>query len=358
MDNEWSSISAQLRGSFLERQIRRTNRNLLFWNLLLIVSIVGCGCLSWRYLYNFVTGPYEATAESLEATKHPAEQLHYFVRVKGDGSADTGVQEILTRTRSGVSSESVEAKYSILFLGKRLLVVKKDPGDSGATLQGALGEISPDVQSKIIDPLVKQYPNASQAFMPVMLDATSFRSDGYIGLAICIPLTVLALWNIRKVIRRRTAPETNPIVQAASRYGALVDMTKHVDAELRGNTAKFGKASVTTFWVFLPSTFGLGMCHIPDLIWAYKKVTTRRRNSQYMGTTHDVIMYDRYTTVPLQMRADQKRTDAMLSVLMERAPWAIFGYSDEVDKNRQTNWAGMVAAVDAKRAGVLGRRSA
>jgi hypothetical protein len=358
MNNEWSSISAQVRGGFLDRQIRRTNRNLLLVNLLLIVGVAIYAVVEWRYFYNFFAGPVEARAESLGGSQRPDDVVRYFVTVHGEKSVDTGMQEIKEETRNGVHSESVNAKYSILFLGNRLLIVKKNPGDNGTTMQGALGELTSDVRTDILDPLVKKYPDASQAFLPVMLDATSFRSDGYIAMVICIPLALLAVWNIRKVIRRKSGPQTHPIVQSACRYGPLVDVAKHVDAELRGNTAEFGKARVTTFWVFLPSMYGLAMCHIPDLVWAYKKVTTRRRNSQYMGTTHDVIMYDRYTAVPLQMRADQKRTDAMLSVLVERAPWAIFGYSDELDKTRQTNWGGMVAAVDAKRAGVLGRRSA
>jgi len=358
MNNEWSSISAQLSGSFLEREIRRTNRNLLLFNLLLIAGVAIYTVAEWRYFYNFFAGPVEASAESLAGIQHPDQQLRYFVMVHGEKSVDTGTQEIQEETRNGVHSETVNAKYSILFLGTRLLIVKKNPGDNSTTPQGALGEISSDVRTDVLDPLVKKYPDAGQVFLPVMLDATSFRSDGYIALLIGLPLALLAVWNIRKVIRRKARPETHPIVQSACRYGSLVDVAKHVDAELRGNTARFGKATVTTFWVFLPSMYGLAMCHIPDLVWAYKKVTTRRRNSQYMGTTRDVIMYDRYTAVPLQMRADEKGTDAMLSVLLERAPWAIFGYNAEMDKTRQTNWSGMVAAVDAKRAGISGRRSA
>jgi len=357
MNNEWSSLSAQLHGSFLDRQIRRANRNLLLFNLLLIVGLGGYAMAEWRYFYNFFAGPVEASAESLDGIQRPDEQLRYFVRVRGEKSLDTGMQEIKEETRNGVHSKSVEAKYSILFLGKRLLIVKRNPGDNGTTLQGAIGELPSDVRADILDPLVKQYPNATEAFLPVMLDATSFRSDGYIALVICIPLTLLAVWNITKVIRRRAAPAVHPIVQSVSRYGPLFDTVHQFDFELRGSTVKFGKATVTTSWVFLPSAFGLAVCHIPDLVWAYKKVTTRRRNSQVTGTTYDVIMYDRYAA-SLQMRADQKKTDQMLNVLLERAPWAIFGYSDELDKTRRKNWDRLVGAVDAKRSGVSIGRSA
>ncbi len=352
MDTEWSSISAQLHGSFLDRQIRRTNRNLTLVSLLLVIAVAGYGFAEWRYLFNFFAGPFEANAESLDSIKRPDEQLRYFVKVRGEDSSETGLQEIEQETQGGsVQRETVKAKYSILLLGKRLLIVKSGPSEKGTVFQGALGELSADVRSEIVVPLLKEYPNANQAFLPLMLDATGFRGDGYIALAICIPVVLLAVWLIRKVITRRNASETHPIVKAATWYGSLADTSQQFDTELRGNIVKFGKTKVTQSWVLLPSTFGLAMCHIPNLIWAYKKVTKHYHNFIPTGKTYAVIMYDRYGK-PLQMQAGQKKVDAILNLLAERAPWAVFGYSDELNQTLRTNWGGFVATVDAKRSGI------
>lgn len=351
MDTEWSSISAQLHGSFLDRQIRRTNRNLLLVGVLLLLGVTAYGLSERRYFYNFFAGPFEANAESLGEIKRPDDQLRYFVRVKGEQSSDTGVQEIEQQTQSGsVQSETVKAKYSVLFVGKRLLIVKRNPGDNGTIFQGALGDLPSDVRSHIVAPLLKGYPNLNGAFIPAMLDSTDFRTDGYIALGFGIPLTLFAIWIIRKVTRRTSGPASHPIIATVSRYGSVADMAQRFDAELRGNTVKFGKASVTTSWVFLPSTFGLAMCHVPELVWAYKKVTRHYHNFIPTGKTYAAIMYDRHG-LPLQMQARQKKVDAVLSLLAERAPWAIFGYSDAVSRALQTNWAGLVAAVDARRSG-------
>lgn len=184
-----------------------------------------------------------------------------------------------------------------------------------------------------------------------MLDATGFRSDGYIALAICIPMVFLALWLMRKVMMRRNAPETHPIVHMASRYGTLADTSQQLETELRGNITKFGRVKVTQSWVLLPRTFGLAMCHIPNLIWAYKKVTRHYHNFIPTGKSYDVIMYDRYGK-PLQMQASQKKVDAVLSLLVERAPWAVFGYSDELNRALKYDWGAFVATVDARRSGV------
>ena len=351
MDAQWNSISAQLHGSFLDRQIRRTNRNLLLVNLLLILTVVGYGWTERRYLYNFFAGPLQVDIQRLEDVKRPDDQLRYFIKVKGEDSSETGVQEIEQETQGGsVQRETVKAKYSILTLGSRLLIVKSNIAEKGPEFQGELGGLPPDVRSNIVAPLLKEYPNANHVFLPLMLDATDFRTEGYVALAICVPVLLIAAWITRKVHRRRIDITQHPIFRSISKYGALADVAQEFEVELRGNSVKLGRATVTQSWVFLPSTFGLAMCRIPDLIWAYKKVTRHYHNFIPTGKTYDVVMYDRYG-VPLQMQARQKKIDAMMTLLLERAHWAVFGYSDDLSNALRTNWGGLVAAVDERRSG-------
>jgi hypothetical protein len=255
MDAEWSSISAQLHGSFLDRQVQRTNRNLFLVSLLLIIGVAAYGFAQRRYLYNFFAGPFEVDGNSLKSIRYPDDQFRYFIKVRGEDSSDTGLQEVEQETESGsVQRETVKANYSLMFVGKRVLVVKSSPNEKGPVFQGALCELPTDLRNQIVRPLLKEYPNANEAFLPLMLDATGFRSDGYIALAICIPTILLAGWFIRKVIARRNAPETHPIVYAASSYGTLANTSQQLETELRGNVTKFGKAKVTQSWVLLPST--------------------------------------------------------------------------------------------------------
>ncbi len=348
MDTDWNSVSAQINGSFLDRQIQRTNRNLLLVGLLLIVAVVGYAVGERRYLYNFFKGPFEITPQQLVSIQQPDAQLRYFVTVKGDESSDTGVQEV---ERESSGSETVKAKFSVLLVAKRILVVKSDPNESGTAFRGELSEISADVRTNVIAPILKEHPNASQAFLPFMLDTTGFRTEGFVALALGIPALALAGWLILKVIRRRAEAATHPVVQAVSRYGSLFDVAQQLDLELQGSPMKIGRATITQSWVVLPSRFGLSLCRIPDLIWAYKKVTRHYHNFIPTGKTYEVIMYDRHGK-PLQMQSRQKKIDAMLALLAERAPWAIYGYSDDLNKTLRTNWGGLVAAVDQRKSGV------
>ena len=351
MDIQSSSISAQVHGSFLDRQIHRTNRNLLLVSLILIVAVVGYAAIERRYLYNFFAGPFQVSGPQLVTIQQPGSQLRYFVQVKGDDSSDTGLQEVERESEGGtVKRETVKAKYSILLLNKHLLIVKSGPNGSGTVYTGELSELPSDVRSNIVTPLIKEHPTANQAFLPFMLDTTGFRDEGYIALAVGIPAFALAAWLIAKVMRRRADASTHPVVQRACIYGTLADVAQQFDIELQGNTVKIGRATITQSWVFLPSRFGLSICRIPDLIWAYKKVTKHYTNFIPTGKTYAVIMYDRFGK-PLQMQARQKKIDAMLTLLAERSPWAVFGYSDDLSKTLRTNWGGFIAAVDQRKAG-------
>jgi hypothetical protein len=351
MDIQSNSLSAQVHGTFLDRQIQRTNRNLLLVGLFLIVAVVGYAAVERRYLYNFFAGPFPVSGPQLVTIQQPGSQLRYFVKVKGDDSSDTGLQEVERETESGtVKRETVKAKYSILLLNQHLLIVKSDPNESGTVYTGELGELPSDVRSNIVTPLLKEHPTANQAFLPFMLETTGFRDEGYVALALGIPAFLLAAWLIAKVMRRRADAFSHPVVQRASTYGTLPDVAHQFEIELQGNTLKIGRATVTQSWVFLPRRFGLSICRIPDLIWAYKKVTKHYTNFIPTGKTYEIIMYDRFGK-PLQMQARQKKIDAMLTLLAERAPWAVFGYNDDLKNTLRTNWGGFIAAVDQRKAG-------
>ena len=348
MDTQFSTISPQLDGGFLDRQIRRTNRNLLLVSFILIVAVAGYAVGERRYLYNFFAGPFDISTQQLISIPQPDASLRYFVKVKGEDSQDTGVQEIERQSDTG--SETVKAKFSVLLLAKRILIVKSNPKESGTAYEGELSEIPSDVRTNVITPLLKEHPNASHAFLPFMLDTTGFRDEGYVALALGIPAFVLACWLILKVIRRKGEMATHPVVKAASRYGTVDHVAQQFDLELQGNSTKIGGATVTQSWVFLPTRFGLKICRIPDLIWAYKKVTRHYHNFIPTGKTYDVIMYDRHGQ-PLQMKSRQKNIDEMLKVLAARAPWAVFGYNNDLNNTLRTNWAGFVAAVDQRKSG-------
>jgi hypothetical protein len=352
LENEWSLISTQVQRTFLARQMDRTNRNLILISLAMVLAVGAYVAVQWRYFYNFFKGPFEIDVNSLGQITNPETQLRYYVTIKGEDSVDTGLQDVeRTESQTGVvQSETIKAEYAVLVLGKRLLIVKRNPKDDAKEYQGAITELPTDVHSHVVTPLLAEYPNADQVFLPLMLDATDFRSEGYISLVICFPVLLLAAWNFRKVIRRQNDPLLHPILKEESRYGQIADIAQRIDDELRGDTRKLCGAVVTTSWVLVKHMFSLDVFHIPDVIWAYKKVTKHSVNFIPTGKIFATIMFDRYGK-SLEMDEGRSASNTFLMVLQEKMPWVVFGYSDELKKIAQEDWGGFVAVVDARRAG-------
>jgi len=328
----------------------RTNRNLLLMSLTLIAAVAIYAAIEWRYFSNFFQGPVAMDAGAIAAVKAPESLPRYFVAVKGDDSIDTGVQDVEEEVSDSgsVRSQTVKAEFSVLRLGSRFLIVKRKPADNGKAYQGALVELPGDVHSQIVTPLLSDNPNAEQIFLPAMLDATGFRKKGYIALAICIPVILFALWNISKAGKRRNNPLTHPILKSLSRYGPLADTACQIDADAAGAPQRVGNALLGPSWILLPSAFSLSVCHIPDVVWAYEKVTKRSVNFIPTGKSYAAIVFDRYGQ-SLEIQAGREKSEQVLGMLAERAPWAVFGFSDELKKLAGANWAGFVAAVDARR---------
>jgi hypothetical protein len=196
MDAAWSSVASRLEGTFLDRQIHRTNRNLLITSLILVITVIGYGAIRYRYFYNFFKGPFEVNAQWLDGVSSPGAPLRYFVRIHGESSEDTGVREVEHDAGSSIESGTTTARFSVLFMGKRqgkrLLIVKRDASEGGAVFQGELEDLPSDVRDHVITPLLKDYPSAGQFFYPVMLETSGFRIEGFIAIPFCLAALVLA----------------------------------------------------------------------------------------------------------------------------------------------------------------------
>lgn len=348
METEGSLLGVQLQGTYVQRQLARTNRNLFLMSVAIIIGIGCYGVSESRYFDNFFKGPNPMSGEALAVVRSPDALERYFVSVRAEDSLDTGVQFVEKRVSSSgsVESETVKAGYSILMLGKRLLIVKRDPNDTGKKFEGALIALPADVRSRIVTPLLSDYPNVDSLFLPTMLDATGFRSEGYIAFAISIPLILFALWNLRKIQRRKDDPLKHPILKSLSRYGSLADSARQIDSDTNGKG--LWRTTLGQSWILRPSIFALAVCHIPDIIWGYKKVTKHSVNLIPTGKSYAVVMVDRYG-VSLELSVRKHQADELLVGLCAKVPWAVFGFTDELNQLAHASWPEFVAAVDARR---------
>jgi len=343
-------LNEQLRGTFISRQVRRANRRVLVLNAVLVLAVLAYASANLRYFSNFVRGPASISGNELASVSNPNSLSRYFVSVNGQKSIDSGIQHVeqqVNETTNAVESQKVDADYLILVVDERFLIVKAPHGATATQFHGALVDLPSDVRSEVVGQVTD--PEMVKLLLPVMLDATGFREEGYWTIAICLPILAFAGWNIRKVYLRIQNPSTQPIISTLSQYGSVPEVTMEIESELRGDTEAVGSARVSQHWILISETFGLSLCRMSEIVWAYKKVTKRSVNFIPTGKSYSATVFRRsgsYTSVD----GREKEVDHLLQIIASRAPWALLGFTAEIDKITRSNWHVFVAEIDERRA--------
>jgi hypothetical protein len=335
---------------FVGKQIKRSNRNLLMTNLGLMSVPIVIGGLGVNYWQNFFAGPANVSASQISKFKGSDVPDRHFMSVKGDESIDTEVTEITTTKRRGVvTNEAVSAKFVVLKVADRALVVKAKPGNASDTqFTGELKPLPSDVQSRIVEPLIDEHPEAKALFLPYMLDQEAdYKGIGYFGLAIGIPAAAIAAWNLLRVGQRWGKPEAHPIAKGLASAGEASIVAATIEQELP-TSHKVGKTTITRNWLLQPTSYGLKTLQLGDLVWFYQKVTSHSTNGIPTGKTYSTVMYDRAGR-NFEIKGKEQQVGEIMTILYDKAPWAVTGYSDELQKMWQKQRQELIDAVDARR---------
>ena len=103
---------------------KRARRQTLTWVLALLFGVTFVFS-NYRYVRNFIEGPYAFEPDAMAHITDAETTPDYFVSVVGEKVFDTGIQEVTTTTRNGVKEGTrVSAGYYAFVVGDRLLIVK------------------------------------------------------------------------------------------------------------------------------------------------------------------------------------------------------------------------------------------
>lgn len=328
--------------SVIDRHMERTARNLLILNILLLVAIIGAFLFSFRYFYNFVLGPFPIDRGELLAVEDPEKQFRYFVKVVGDEGVQTGA----VRKKGSQVKES----YNLIVINDRLLLVESSETDYyGKEATGALVPVPGEVRMNIVDPVVAKNRALRGQFLPFMLDATSFRMPGFIGILVGLPLLLLASWNIWRAVDWLTDSRKHPLTKALAQFGDPREVGRAIDAEHRlPEVLRIGKVTLTRSWMLREVSFNLTVGRLDDLIWAYKKITKHSTNFIPTGKTFAVVICSRSWSGPLEIDLNEKQCEDLLNFFTQRVPWALYGFDYTLDAEMNSNPMGVFNAVAAR----------
>lgn len=329
--------------------IARIARRRLTGSIVGLIIAVIVAVLSYRYIYNFIAGPFPATLADLAAVEQPGDLDRYFVTISGMNSYDTGYE--LETTRDGRVIGSVG--YLILDLGERVLLVQTGQRPGQTAFTGYLTEPTDEVQSQIIAGIEASNPGLDGIFLPMQLTEDDFRNPGYLGIPLWLALTGLCLWGLFRAIQWRASPLSHPIARALGRFGDAQQTIAAIDAELQAPHARIGDTHLTPNWLVLDQPIRLQAARLDEIVWLYKLVTKRRVNGVPVGQSFTAEIRDRHG-VALSIFGTEEQVNQLLNAAAQRAPWAIVGFSAELEQAWKKNRGALLASVEQRRAMVNG----
>jgi hypothetical protein len=331
--------------TWVHQMIRaRSRRRVAAWGLVLACVVVFV-VAQHRYIDNFLRGPFAVGQAELDAISDVSIASRYFVTVTGSKAIETGVQQVTTKKRAGVeTSRSVSAEYYVLVVGDRLLVVKSSDGRK-LTAEGELSPMPADLQRHLFDS--PQMQEIRARFYPYYVDNASFRLPGYIAIGALVILAVLVVKFALPAWRYRHDVSAHPVVQRVASWGDPLGTALEVRREAGSPRYKGGGWYATEKYLVQWTVFSFDVLRLADLLWAYKKVTKHSVNFIPTGKTYAALLACYGGMAEIKGR--EKNVDAILAFAAERAPWAIFGFSDELSKLFRQKPQEFCAAVEQRK---------
>ena len=331
--------------TWVHQSIRTISRRRVVASCLLAAGAILFALVQHRYITNFVNGPFEVGQPELEAIADVATTPRYFVRVTGSKTFETGIQQLRTKKRGDVeTSRSVSATFYALLVGERLLIVKSSKG-APTTTEGELTAMPEELQRHLFAGQAMQAIRGR--FYPYYLDESRFRVPGYIGGAVALVLAVLLIWLGLPAWRYARDPASHPVVKRVASWGDPVGTAVEARREAEAPRYRGGGWRVTDKYLVQSAFFAFDLLRLSDLLWAYKRVTKHSVNFIPTGKTYSCILACYGGAA--EVTGKEKNVDALLAFVAERAPWAVFGYTDELNKVFKHRTAEFCAAVEQRK---------
>ena len=332
---------------FISRQIRRTNRNQLVLGIVLLGILGLCLGAAWRDTYNFILGPFPVQSSELVSISNPDAPKRFFVKVEGEESFTTGMREVDSSNHDKILAEIVA-----VVVDKRLLLVKTPLDKQEVRFTGTLTAIPPQVSNGVVHEWDTKHPDQKGVFLPFMLDATGFRKgDNLWAAGGAAALGILGLVMIGIPLRRQLQPDNHPLLIQLAKYGGLQDVRMRIDSEIRSEAGgeKFGAMQITTNWLINAAAYKTNVMATRDIVWAYPKVTKHYHNGIPTGKTYSAIIRDSKGQ-SLEINGKKDSVPKLLESLQRRMPWAVIGYSKELEALWQKEKPKFFQLVEQRRA--------
>ena len=128
-----------------------------------------------------------------------------------------------------------------------------------------------------------------------------------------------------------------------AKFGDPADIAHRIDQEVSaGPAAKYGKSLLTSLWLLRPTTFGMLVVKLGDIVWMYHL---------QQAESFAVLCLRSGKSMAVPLRGEQ--VERLLGEISERIPWALYGYDVERVKLWRSRPEEVIAQSDRLRAASL-----
>lgn len=337
--------------TFISSQIRRSNRNLLVVNAILLTLLLLVSTFTYNYFYNLLAGPFKMTPGAVEKLKGPQGLNKYHIAVSGVDIADTGLQYVSSTYEDGTNkllSSTVEAEYYFLLLANKALVIKSDPNTfDSLSFSGLVKDTSWELRRELLSQweLFEAEVSYDQFVLPFILDTQVKTGPAYIWLSVWLIAFLFCLWNLSKFFARIFDRYRHPIIKNLKLYGEPDAVAAAIEQQIQAEGLRqIGSLFLTKEWFFHKRFFGLKTYPAIQVLWVYKRVTRQRVNYIPVGNTYSLAIHLRDKKI-ITVGMGKGNVDKALAAIAELAPEIVNGYSEELAGLWQRDYAGFIDAV-------------
>jgi len=333
--------------SWIEKCCRKRAIRLLMGCCITVVIIAGLVASNGDYWGPFFNGPALVGATDLDKV-NPFKIDHPYVTALGDQVIDSGVQELTTETTNGVKGKPyVSAGYYALLIGNKILMIKSAV-QPPVRPTGELGNLPDDLSSQLFSNDEDGKKIRDITYPLLLTTEDDYRQSGYwaitgilVGLAVCIYFGRLAL-------RRLQGKTIHPTLAKVRGWGDVNIVSAEIERELQHNTRfKHGATTITDDFLVIQGLLVFELYRLDDAVWLYKKRTRHYTNLIPTGSTFEAVLV--FYGGRVGVSGKQSRVDEMLAFAANRSPWAIAGYTDEINELFKKDPNGFAAVVESRR---------
>jgi hypothetical protein len=172
-------------------------------------------------------------------------------------------------------------------------------------------------------------------------------------------------YNYYKLYRRLENPNNHPDYKSILRLGDHSEVSKHIEEDLSKNLLfpeksnnKFyqtNKLMITPNWIIIRGFFHFYIIHATELVWVYIKQTKHSVNFIPTGSTYSLIFNSNYMkNIEVEIKGEmlgagkEEESGSVLELVHFVAPWAIYGFSEEIKYVWENNPGNLIQEVNQR----------